>query len=733
MTEYYKPRGYIEDPETARMNSAQQYQANAYHNVNKVYGYKQTVMQDFANRPGQVPTAGLITMASALFDQFAQNGTLASFLHGYNDHQMTDDEAKAMARNFWDVKCINTVMSDPRFIPQINQINQQQQQFAGYQQMNPQNQLFGLGAQPVYSPQQPMVQPQMAMPQMAMPQVQTGVPLYNAGYVQNMQQVPQMPQNMAMPNMQQYGPAQPYAGYPQPNRQNDILFRNAQEYGRMVANGFGQVNNGYGVQAVNPNEMSVYTRHELRAQQARQNANATPTYATPKVTPTFTQPAPRAATPQYPKADNVVQYPNASKRMPERSNATTYRMDLKVETDSRMAEAFEAVMDELKEYLELEVPKKAILARVNEATKRGEIIGMASSVEVNVKRPVLNLEQAVREVIHDNEKEFFTPGNSFATIINANCMNVLDLPFTTAQRHFDAVMKVVEEGYAEHRVSVDPAEYGISVGSEEHDCINFDGYVDYAREVLMAFKEQGGYFTKFIGDKIIEEFNRAALVTLSSVNPQTKMVTKLQVDDLDELGGLCVQYEELDPQYRQVWTSRDRWYDAFAACLDASLFAVFRRGEKCYLNPGLPDDMYEIATCPILGLKTNKIPLKKAYSSFDAQTDLTKKEIGKTLSSVFVYTLRRTIVYHNLELKYAVKERSIMDDRLNEIIGEPEIAPNTAILVKLISINNYDEKRFHRWRRPVLLVKHGMTRDYAVPRMCGVNTGLTVLSQRTVL
>lgn len=501
-----------------------------------------------------------------------------------------------------------------------------------------------------------------------------------------------------------------YAGYQQMNPQAVYPGMIPQQPMIMPNQPFGGISMGMPVQnyanptsapaSIDPNATTIYTRHEKRRQETLKNAAPTQTYASSFNQTTYTQPAPVAKQPQV----NTAPKPK-------------YNLVLSDPVDEETKEVLDSIKEELNRSFDYKDPKIVNLRRFNQSTGETEKVDSANSVELSLKYSVDSVTHAINDAF-GGYKDKFLKFKEFAHIVNANFNEVIYMNFETCKKHFDNVMEVVNE-YDKRNIEQDI----IGTGT----VFNFDGYMNYVQDVLKKLKEQGGTFGYKICDKIVTEFNRAASVLIYNV-AQDGAITKLTADDIDDLGSLCVQYEKLDQAYRKYWPNKHEWYDALIACLEASLFAIFRRNDQCYLDP--ISDMTEIATCCKTGVKVDGGSLRKIYAAITNIDENASDIAFDAFNTVFVYTIRRKIMYHNFELKFEYKDE--FNDKLN-VIQE-----NKSYRHIIYCLLTHDKTKVStidaRVRKtPVLLVKHNEENDMLLPKVCGVSYDDKVVTRKTVV
>lgn len=502
-----------------------------------------------------------------------------------------------------------------------------------------------------------------------------------------------------------------YAGYQQMNQQVVYPGMVPQQPQMVFPNQpFGSINMGMPVQnyanptsapaPIDPNSTSIYTRHEKRRQETLRNASPTQTLASNFNQATYTQPAPVAKQPKV----NTAPKPK-------------YTWVVSGRVDEQTKDTLDSIDEELHRSFEYEEPEIVELRKFNQSTGEGEIVDSANSVELDLKYSVDSVIHGVNDAF-GGYKDKFLKFKEFAHIVNANFNEVIYMNFETCKKHFDNVMEVVNEYDKRNIEAIVPGTGTI---------FNFDGYMNYVQDVLKKLKEQGGTFGYKICDKIVTEFNRAASVLVYNV-AQDGQILKLTAEDIDDLGSLCVPHERLDQAYRKYWPNKHEWYDALVACLEASLFAIFRKNEQCYLDP--ISNMTEIATCCKTGVKVDGGSLRKIYAAMTNIDDNASDIAFDAFNTVFVYTIRRKIMYHNFELEFEYKDE--FSDKLN-VISENKSYKHIAYYLLTHNATRVSVTDARVRKSPVLLVKHNEEIDMLMPKVCGVSYDGNVVTRKTVV
>lgn len=697
----YQTTGFINQPsytqqqqtvqQPPRMNFAEMNLRAIYSACNSVYQKKQA----------QGLSLAVLQAAANLFQQNYMNGVIAQQVAStYASRQLQPSEAEAIADRFFSM-----------YVNQVISQSQGMQSLGGY--TNPHqmyNQTMYGQPQPVYQ-QQPMIQ-QPVQPMIQQPMVPQPVqPMY--GQQQTMYGQPVYQQPVVQPTM--YG--QPVYQQPvQPIVQNPM--NPYRQYAQVPVQ---PVYSQQIPQSVNNGGSSVYRRHKQGMMQ--NNAAPTPTIHTPKNPATYTSMPPLSQVQQ--SVQPMPQPQVAPKPAPKKDEGVDFSINVNKNYDYQRI--LDNVTDELKQYLTDEEPVQDVQLLqcvVTDPTGKDYTVDSVSTATLNLKWPVNSVEQAVADAFDGMENLLATGSTNvkkFGHVVNAKVMESIRMPYERAKEHFDSVMKVVND--------YDKRKIDINITSDEGEVlqtvVNPIEYYKYVSDVLTAIKRCGGPFLTHMEKKIVHEFNQAAqvfLTTEAKVNG-CYMTAKFHIDSLDEFGDILRnRITEAADDVSRFWQDDYSLLDSIRATLDASLFAIFRRGEVCYMDIEKGEDVSTVYMSAKVGLKSFGQPTRYGFATFSEQPDFVTSDMLKKVKNVFVYTIARSILVHNFDVDPVVPYTDDYDFTLKTY------KPSTATKMLGRMLVNIDDDNASR--RSLLAVKYNQPELWSTPAMFGVSYNMKLLSKR---
>lgn len=697
----YQTTGFINQPsytqqqqtvqQPPRMNFAEMNLRAIYSACNSVYQKKQA----------QGLSLAVLQAAANLFQQNYMNGVIAQQVAStYASRQLQPSEAEAIADRFFSM-----------YVNQVISQSQGMQSLGGY--TNPHqmyNQTMYGQPQPVYQQQPMMQQPMIQQPMVPQP-VQ---PMY--GQQQTMYGQPVYQQPVVQPTM--YGqPVSVYGQVPvQPIVQNPM--NPYRQYAQVPVQ---PVYSQQIPQSVNNGGSSVYRRHKQGMMQ--NNAAPTPTIHTPKNPATYTSMPPLSQVQQ--SVQPMPQPQVAPKPAPKKDEGVDFSINVNKNYDYQRI--LDNVTDELKQYLTDEEPVQDVQLLqcvVTDPTGKDYTVDSVSTATLNLKWPVNSVEQAVADAFDGMENLLATGSTNvkkFGHVVNAKVMESIRMPYERAKEHFDSVMKVVND--------YDKRKIDINITSDEGEVlqtvVNPIEYYKYVSDVLTAIKRCGGPFLTHMEKKIVHEFNQAAqvfLTTEAKVNG-CYMTAKFHIDSLDEFGDILRnRITEAADDVSRFWQDDYSLLDSIRATLDASLFAIFRRGEVCYMDIEKGEDVSTVYMSAKVGLKSFGQPTRYGFATFSEQPDFMTSDMLKKVKNVFVYTIARSILVHNFDVDPVVPYTDDYDFTLKTY------KPSTATKMLGRMLVNIDDDNASR--RSLLAVKYNQPELWSTPAMFGVSYNMKLLSKR---
>ena len=249
-----------------------------------------------------------------------------------------------------------------------------------------------------------------------------------------------------------------------------------------------------------------------------------------------------------------------------------------------------------------------------------------------IKEPSKSIEEIVAElksVKAINEEQF-------ATVTDVEEPVVIDEPAELMAAKFDAVNEVAAD--------VDIVIHKDKVNNTE--VTDYHPYVEGTCKVLKAIRAQGAAFSVPMERQIVKDFNDALRI--------------LWTIDKDDGGRVCVNdcknfadIEDLitsinDPVMR-MWDDENSFYLSVRRCLDYSLYSIFGKNRRGYLDAKNPDDLTTIVNNShiLVEGKTARSMLMSGNVSED-----NRKKLVEAAEDIFVFCVRRRYCYTNLEFEF---------------------------------------------------------------------------------
>ena len=693
----YQTTGFINQPAYAQPAYTQQQQQTAQQprmsfaemNLRAIYSACTSVYQ---KKQAQGCQPAVLQAAANLFQQNYMNGVIAQQVAStYASRQLSAQEAEAIADRYFSL-----------YMNQVIGQSQGMQSLGGY--TNPQQ----MYSQPMYQ------QPVYSQPVYQQPMTQQPVytqPVYSQPvYTQPMTQQPMVQQPMY---------TQPV--YNQPVYQQPMMQSPMNAY-RQYAQPVQQMYSQQIPQPVINGGTSVYRRH--KAGMMQNNAAPTPTIHTPKNPATYTSMPPLSQVQQsvqpQPQPQQV-----APKPAPKKDTGVDFAIDVTKNSDYQRV--LDNVTEEIKQYLTDEEPVQDVQLLqcvVTDPTGKDHVVDSVSTATLNLKWPVNSVEQAVADAF-DGMENLLATGSAnvkkFGHVVNAKVMESIRMPYERAKGHFDSVMKVVND-YDKRNIEVNITS---DEGKVLQTVVNPIEYYKYVSDVLTAIKRCGGPFLTHMEKKIVHEFNQAAQVFLATeVKINGMFVTaKFHIDSIDEFGDILRnRITEAADDVSRFWPDDYTLLDSIRATLDASLFAIFRRGEDCYMDIEKGEDVSTVYMSAKVGLKSFGQPTRYGFATFSEQPDFMTKDMLTKVKNVFVYTIARSILVHNFDVEPTVPYTDDYDFTLKDY------KPSTATKLLGRMLVNLDDDNASR--RSLLAVKYNQPELWSTPTMFGVGYDRKLLSKR---
>ena len=443
------------------------------------------------------------------------------------------------------------------------------------------------------------------------------------GYMQQYGNPYQQYNSMNQP--MQPGPFQT-GGYPQYNGMGQPMQGGYNPYGQALQNqGYQQPQQQFNQYNQNAGGMSFYERSAATAAAGGAYGNQ-PAYTNTK-TPVYREPVPVAtARPQPTPAQCQAPLPDPEERKP----AIDLILAPDIEQNTEYAEFCDKQAAPAETFASVGHYKKVYTkAMVGDATRVTHDIDYA---KIELKAPVNSVEQAINDAkslgLNSKSKEW-------VNVISADETALINDPYKYMAPKFDRVMELVNNPEVEYEVTAGP------VTAREYDT-----YLTHAIDVIRKIKEQGAAFVRMIEPVIMKEFNRAKDVLFAYKN-QDGSFSRFSLDTIDDIADFIKMDKE---GTFAKYNNDERFAERMSQALDSSLFAIFRRGEKCYLNPSVASDAIAIIDNHKSSIRISGAPGRFAISGFVPLTEEDRERIADAIQSVFVVLIHRDIVLHNCEV-----------------------------------------------------------------------------------
>ena len=222
----------------------------------------------------------------------------------------------------------------------------------------------------------------------------------------------------------------------------------------------------------------------------------------------------------------------------------------------------------------------------------------------------------------------------------------VDEPKEAMEQKFDAVEKEVEK--MSEPVVYKDKENGTSV-------TDYKPMVNSAVKVMKVIKAQGAAFSNAIEKRVVKDFNEA--MRLSWVVKEDNVV-KCPADmksfaDIEDL------ITSIDNPVMRSWDDEVVFYKAVKYCLNYSLFAIFGKNRTGYLDPTKEDDLRRIVEA-VPELSVDGQSAKSIIASGNI-TDEMKSKLIEAAKDKFVFGIRRSVAYTNLDIEFEDELDGITD------------------------------------------------------------------------
>lgn len=243
---------------------------------------------------------------------------------------------------------------------------------------------------------------------------------------------------------------------------------------------------------------------------------------------------------------------------------------------------------------------------------------------VRIKEPVDNTESAMLDLIY-NAKPLFA-FEKYAHIVEFDEIRVCHADFESSKRFFDECMHILEKDKANSISSV----------------VN----------VLSALQSQGE-FGKFMGNVLLEKFNRAASVNFLQRRKEDGVAKIYKLSSIKSIADLSRLLTDSNDKDFEPWKAQDEDFRAaLGLTLKASFNKIFKKGN--FLNPNKPEDRLAILGSHSTGLRfgPNKKTGIQILADVSSEKDIEKinADVDTTLNSVFCLKVENKVLIHNLDM-----------------------------------------------------------------------------------
>ena len=508
---------------------------------------------------------------------------------------------------------------------------------------------------------------------------------YNNGYNNGYGQMYQQPQQSNYYN-QQYQPQQQMYGQQQPMYDS---------YGRPMYQSQQQSN--YYTQQYQPNPYqgggmrgcsgpaSVYERAQQHTQQnqmaqyAAPDVNRPQTYSSQQNVATASQPtqpvAPRRQ--MYQESEPIIQEPR-------------YYSDPEYDRFLNNSDAVKSGDVEVKRVQKIEVVEEPVNI---EEEKKQHLVHLAYMFS---KKAGTNVANALKmfDVKYVSE--------NFIHICVTDELEVMDEPHEQMLMKFDNVEQEVEE--------IKPVTYKDKENNTE--VTDFKPVVDGTIKVFKTIKAQGAAFSGAIERRVVKEFNDAMHI-LWTVQENDSIKCPADMKNFADIEDLITSIN--DPVMRS-WSDEGQFMMAVQRCLNYSLFSIFGKGKRHYLDARNEDDLFEIIEA-VPELRVDGKSVKSILASGNL-TDEMKKKIIEAADDKFVFCVRRKYVTTNMDLEF--------DDELGGVTDFKKHTLKRSVWTKF-----FMELLFN-CNSPVRMIRKDQPDDKKIPVLLDSTFNNTPMVQRIV-
>lgn len=425
--------------------------------------------------------------------------------------------------------------------------------------------------------------------------------------------------NYYQPQQQMYGQQQPmYDSYGRPMYQQ----QQPQYYNQ-------QYNNPYqGGMRGNSGPASVYERAQQNTQQNQMAQYAAPdlsraqTYSSQQNIATASQPsqpvAPRRQT--YEEPEPVIREPR-------------YYSDPEHE---RYLNNLDAVKNG--EVTVKRVQKVSVIEEPTdiEEEKKQHLLHLASLIS---KKAVRHVDAMIRALGIEHVTE------NYITVCLGGDPDMIDEPFEQMKTKFDNVEKEVEE--------IKPTVYKDKENNTE--VTDFQPVIDGTIKVFKTIKAQGAAFAGPMERKIVKEFNDAMRL-LWTVQEDDRVKCPADMESFADIEDLITSVD--DPVMRS-WSDDEQFKIAVQRCLNYSVFAIFGKGNRHYLDARNENDLFEIIEA-VPDLRVDGKSVKSILASGNLTKEM-KNKIIEAADDKFVFCIQRKYAVTNMDLEFEDKLGGVTD------------------------------------------------------------------------
>jgi hypothetical protein len=290
-----------------------------------------------------------------------------------------------------------------------------------------------------------------------------------------------------------------------------------------------------------------------------------------------------------------------------------------------------------------------ILAKVVDRETNRTYVGHAVDVaSIELETPVQSVEQAVSDI---KSIAGATGSDEYAVVAKVKQTCTIHESFEYIKAKFEEVMKII---------TGDKGDYENGDGDTD-----YDKYVACAIDVMREVKKQGAAFSSAIESLVVKKFNEAKNVVFTQTK---KDGTRTSIGDIESFSDIEEVIKCRNDPDMAIWDDPTTFSYTICLMLEHSLFSIFNRNGRRYLDPSVDKDREIIKHLPNIDIRVDDVPLR----SYVADTDEKKTKLSNALKSVFVLLTDEYICYHNVDILKGADDKGACDFKLHDLKDSTE-------------------------------------------------------------